>query len=159
MCALAVLGVWYVRNNAGHQWKKSTLSTYVSSLRCFCLPPPPRRWRFFDRMFVLVARPRPSTASSSSPQMPTPPKKIFSINENLSQQLKPEITSRVLVSTTNPRAINSSSIIAARKSLTPTAPNNSNGISHQQVTDAPAPFYNKKPPPIPSKSDNLRSKY
>lgn len=160
--ALISLGVWYAKNNSNRHWKKEAISTYVSSLDCFkakgkagsrdyvaqsCVSPPNRHGtskKFFERVMIVLT-PRREQARDNS--------KVFTISDVLPSKEKLQITKADLVSTTNPDAIKSSSVIEYRKSVS-LLPKNSridvtsgseNEISSNIETSASSVSYTEKP--------------
>ena len=123
MIALSSFGIWYVRN-PGQHWKKSMMSTYVSSLDRVTEKCKPHAFssrgarransshrlgkNFYERVVIFFS-PRQENSRNSD--------RIFTISDNLPPKEKLQITKTDLISTTNPDAINCSNSIAKRKSM------------------------------------------
>lgn len=123
MVALSSFGIWYVRN-PGQHWKKSMMSTYVSSLDRVTEKCKPHAFssrgarransshrlgkNFYERVVIFFS-PRQENSRNSD--------RIFTISDNLPPKEKLQITKTDLISTTNPDAINCSNSIAKRKSM------------------------------------------
>lgn len=122
--ALSSFGIWYVRNS-GQNWKKSMISTYVSSSdrvteKCkphaFTSQRGARRANsshtigknFYER-FVIFFSPRRENSRNAN--------KIFTVSDNIEPKQKLQITKTDLISTTNPDVINCSNSIEYRKSM------------------------------------------
>lgn len=120
--ALSSFGIWYVRNS-GQNWKKSMISTYVSSPDRVTEKCKPHAFtsrgarransshtigkNFYER-FVIFFSPRRGNSRSAN--------KIFTVSESIGPKQKLQITKTDLISTTNPDVINCSNSIEYRRS-------------------------------------------
>lgn len=146
--ALSSFGIWYVRNS-GQNWKKSMISTYVSSSdrvteKCKPHAFKPRGARransigknFYERFAILFSPGRGDNTRNNAGR-------IFTVSDDIEQKRKQkqrlEITKTDLISTTNPDVINCSNSIEYRKSLLLGGGNTSCVVASTDPPDRPSP--------------------
>uniref|UniRef100_A0A0C9RIY5 Adam12_0 protein n=1 Tax=Fopius arisanus TaxID=64838 RepID=A0A0C9RIY5_9HYME len=115
--ALISLAMWYKRNNfPGQTWKKESVSTYVSSIKCFNVKlagaksssiKTSTKSSSFMKNQGLGERIRNSILPKCSHIPRNESSKVFTISDQLLKD-KVEITKKSLVSTTNPQVISCS---------------------------------------------------